>query len=328
VPGSDGLSVEAHALTELPPSRNDENDERATTIDERGRTRHSEHVPAAKTLRRLEGEYRDELLSSLTNGSSRSNEKEPASGPRRRKEVDLYGPYSDEPEMESYVHLIQNVLLLRGLQWAWRDRSDYFASANMSVFYAVMTAAGNKVTRKLKFRGPDFFVALDVRPEPRRRSWVVENEGKYPDVIVEVLSSRTKNADRGRKKEIYEQTFRTPEYFLFEPKTETLEGFRLVDGKYAAIAPNAHGHLWSEKLGMAFGLHHEPAVEGKVARYFTADGEMIAIPEEEVKEAQRAADKARAEAKEARTTAVRATARATRLAEKLRALGIDPDKLT
>ncbi|HRI69271.1 MAG TPA: Uma2 family endonuclease [Polyangium sp.] len=252
--------------------------------------------------------------------------------------------------MESYVHLMQVVLLLRGLQWAWRDRSDYFASANMSIFYTVMTASGNKVMRKLKFRGPDFFVALGVRHQPRRRSWVVENEGKYPDVIVEVLSSRTKNADRGRKKEIYEQTFRTPEYFLFDPKTDTLEGFRLVDGKYRAIVPNAHGHLWSEKLGMALGLHHDddPAIAGKVARYFTADGQMIAIPEEDAVAAQRAAGKAREDVTkaredvtkahedvaEARTTAARATARArqaeakaAKLAEKLRSLGVDPDKL-
>jgi Uma2 family endonuclease len=278
--------------------------------------------------------------------------------------------------MESHVHMMQIVLLLTGLHWAWRDRKNFFASANMSVFYPVITAAGNKVTRKLKFRGPDFFVALDVRNEPLRRSWVVENEGKYPDVIVEVLSSRTKNADRGRKKEIYEQTFCTYEYFLFEPKTDTLEGFRLVDGRYAAIKPNLHGHLWSEKLGMAIGLHHEPAMLGKVARYFNADGIMMAIPQEDAINAQRATNKALEEANEARTEAnearteanearteanearteanearteanearteaneARATAaqamtqarqaeaKAARLADKLRALGLDPDKL-
>ncbi len=312
-----------------------------TIIDERALTRQSDCVTAARKLRRPAGERRDERPS-LTNGSSRSTEKEPASGPRRRRAVDLYGPYSDEPEMESYVHVMQVVLLLSGLRWAWRDRSDYFASANMSIFYTVLTAAGNKVTRKLKFRGPDFFVALGVRDEPRRRSWVVENEGKYPDVIVEVLSSRTKNADRGRKKDIYEQTFRTHEYFLFDPNANTLEGFRLVDGKYVAIAPNAHGHLWSERLGMALGLHDEPKLDGKVARYFAADGQMITIPEEEVLEAQRVASEAqrvasaaRDEAKVARAKMVQATARArqaeakaAKLEEKLRAMGIDPDNPT
>lgn len=332
MPGSDGFSVENHALIAADAFL-------ATTIDGRVPTRQSDFVTAARKLRRIEEERRDERPS-LTNGSSRSNEKEPASGPRRRRAIDIYGPYSDEPEMESYVHLMQVVLLLSGLRWAWRDRSDYFASANMSIFYSVLTAAGNKVTRKLKFRGPDFFVALGVRDEPRRRSWVVENEGKYPDVIVEVLSSRTKNADRGRKKDIYEQIFRTHEYFLFDPNANTLEGFRLVDGKYVAIAPNAHGHLWSEKLEMALGLHDEPKLQGKVARYFTADGRMITIPEEEVLEAQRTASEAlralsaaRDEAKQSRAKVVQANARArqaearaAKLEEKLRSMGIDPDK--
>ncbi len=339
MPGSDGFSVEIHALIAADANL-------ATTIDGGVRTRQSDSVTAARKLRRPEEERRDERPS-LTNGSSRSNEKEPASGPRRRRAIDIYGPYSDEPEMESYVHLMQVVLLLSGLRWAWRDRSDYFASANMSIFYSVLTAAGNKVTRKLKFRGPDFFVALGVRDEPRRRSWVVENEGKYPDVIVEVLSSRTKNADRGRKKDIYEQTFRTHEYFLFDPNANSLEGFRLVEGKYVAIAPNAHGHLWSERLEMAIGLHDEPKLGGKVARYFTADGQMITIAEEEVSEAQRvageaqrvageaqrAANVARDEAKQSRAKMVQATARArqaearaAKLEEKLRAMGVDPDK--
>ena len=71
---------------------------------------------------------------------------------------------------------------------------------------------GRPARKKLAFRGPDFFVALGARPKPRRNSWVVENEGgKYPDVIVEILSKRTQAADRGEKKAIYEKVFRTPE---------------------------------------------------------------------------------------------------------------------
>jgi Uma2 family endonuclease len=230
--------------------------------------------------------------------------------------------------MESYVHVMQIVLLLSGLRWHWRDRSDYFATANMSIFYTVMTAEGNKVLRKVKFRGPDFFVALGVRREPKRRSWVVANEGKYPDVIVEVLSDSTKKSDRSQKKDIYEQIFGTQEYFLFDPKTQSLEGFRLVGGKYVPIPPNTHGHLWSEKLGMALGLHYHPEFDSKVARYFDANGEMILVPDEEALKAQRVARGATQEAAKAKARARLAETKAARLAEKLRSLGVDPDKLS
>ena len=41
------------------------------------------------------------------------------------------------------------------------------------------------------FRGPDFFVVLDVDGEVDRKSWIVwEENGRYPDVIVELMSNR------------------------------------------------------------------------------------------------------------------------------------------
>ncbi len=37
------------------------------------------------------------------------------------------------------------------------------------------------------FRGPDFFAVLGV-PKAERKSWVVWQEGKAPDVVIELLS--------------------------------------------------------------------------------------------------------------------------------------------
>jgi hypothetical protein len=60
------------------------------------------------------------------------------------------------------------------------------------------------------FRGPDFFVVLGAEKK-ERKSWVVwQEDGKYPNVIVELLSDSTASVDRGLKKEIYQNTFRTP----------------------------------------------------------------------------------------------------------------------
>ncbi len=61
-------------------------------------------------------------------------------------------------------------------------------------------------------------MVLDTEKRPRK-SWVVWREqGKYPDVIVEILSDSTANIDRKNKKTLYQNTFRTPNYFWFDPE--------------------------------------------------------------------------------------------------------------
>ena len=44
--------------------------------------------------------------------------------------------YSDEPELETYQHLQQLVYLLTSLEWWWRDRTDFFAAGNLTVYYS------------------------------------------------------------------------------------------------------------------------------------------------------------------------------------------------
>jgi Uma2 family endonuclease len=189
-------------------------------------------------------------------------------------------------------------LLLTSLRWLWRDRNDYFASGNLSIYYPVTSRTGRTLQKKLAFRGPDFFVVLNPRPKKLRNSWVVENEdGKYPDVIVELLSKSTRKNDRGKKKDIYETIFKTPEYFLFDPQALTLEGYHLVRGRYVAIRPDARGRLWSDKLGVALGVH-----DGSL-RLFTEKGRLVPLPDEV---ALHAMGRAKQEAARARQEAARA----------------------
>ncbi|GJD23462.1 hypothetical protein RIVM261_084180 [Rivularia sp. IAM M-261] len=64
-------------------------------------------------------------------------------------------------------------------------------------------------------------------------------------MILEILSPSTANTDKDFKKKLYQNTFRTPDYFWFDPESLEFAGFHLVDGKYEALQPNAQGHLWS-----------------------------------------------------------------------------------
>jgi Uma2 family endonuclease len=41
---------------------------------------------------------------------------------------------SDEPQSETYLHLQQMILLLKCLEWWWRDRQDFFAAGNLTIY--------------------------------------------------------------------------------------------------------------------------------------------------------------------------------------------------
>jgi Uma2 family endonuclease len=215
---------------------------------------------------------------------------------------------SDEPPLESYQHLQQLLLLLKCLDWLWKDRTDYFAAGNLTVYYSA---------RRLKsedFRGPDFFVVLDTEKRPRK-SWMVwEEDGKYPNVIVELLSDSTAKSDRGLKKQIYQDTFRTPDYFWFDPHSLEFEGFHLVDGTYQPIPPTEQGWRWSEQLELYLGIHQEQL------RFFTVEGELVPTPEESAE-----AERQRADAERQRADTERQ--RNERLIAKLQELGIDPHEM-
>lgn len=178
------------------------------------------------------------------------------------------------------------------------------------------------------FRGPDFFVVLGTEHKPRK-SWVVwEEGGNYPNVIVELLSDSTAATDKGLKKEIYQKTFRTPEYFWFDPNNLEFAGFVLLAGKYQPLQPNAQGWLWSEQLELYLGIYQEKL------RFFNAQGELAPTPEEvALQETQRAEqEKLRAEqeklrAEQERQRAEQEKQRSDRLAAKLQELGIDPDTI-
>lgn len=209
--------------------------------------------------------------------------------------------WSDEPPLETELHLRQIILLLQCLEWVWRDRNDFYAVGNLTIYYS---------PRQLKseyFRGPDFFVVLGTERKTRK-SWVVwEEDGKYPNVILEILSDSTAKTDKGLKKTIYQDTFRTPDYFWFDPYTQEFAGFHLLDGKYEPLQPNVQGFLWSQQLGLYLGIHQE------LVRFFTADGVLVPTPEEEAQQAHQQAQQAQQKAE--------------RLAAKLRELNIDPDTI-
>ncbi len=230
---------------------------------------------------------------------------------------------SDEPPLESDLHRSQIDLLIRLLHWLWRTgqtnppanyRTDYYVSGNTTIYYS----PNRQKTER--FRGPDFFVVLGTENRPRK-SWVVwEEKGQYPHVIIELLSPSTAKVDRGLKKQLYQETFRTPEYFWFDPYSLEFAGFYLVQGTYEAIEPTAQGWLWSQQLQLYLGIYQERL------RFFTQAGELVPTPEETAATEQRQAEAERQRAEAAQQQAEAERQRNQMLMAQLRALGVDPDQ--
>ena len=213
--------------------------------------------------------------------------------------------YSDEPPLESDLHREQIDLLIRLIKWWWRDRQDFYATGNLTIYFSP------NQKKSEEFRGPDFFVVLDTEKKDRK-SWVVwQEDGKYPNVIIEMLSDSTASVDKGLKKQIYQNTFRTPDYFWFDPNNLELQGFHLVDGQYQDVATTESGWLWSQQLRLYLGVE-----EGKL-RFFTPDRQMVMLPEEEANQQLQQANQQLEEERQ----------RAAILAERLRAAGIDPEQI-
>lgn len=220
---------------------------------------------------------------------------------------------SDEPEMESSLHYTQLALLVACLEWLWRDQTNFFVGANLTIYFS------RQQLRNRDFRGPDFFLVKHTESRSRN-AWVVwEEDGRYPDLIIELLSTSTANVDRTLKKELYQNRFRTPEYFWFSPETLEFQGFRLIGHAYEAILPNEQGWRWSEELGLYLGIN------ANQLRYFTAQGEIVPTLAEAVAQAKAEADQVKQELEQERLAKSQAQQKAEQLAERLRALGVELD---
>ena len=197
-------------------------------------------------------------------------------------------PDTDGVPLETPWHYAQIGLLIAMLYCRFRGRTDFYAGGNMFIYYSREQAMNRD------YRGPDFFFVNDVDGTRPRRFWAVWQEGgRFPDVIVELLSPTTAQEDRTTKRRIYERIFGTNEYILYDPDTRQLEGHRLgARRRYQAIAPDERGWLWSEELQLWIGFWEGTYlnVTGRWLRFYDAEGRLVPIDAEVEKQCADAAE--------------------------------------
>lgn len=199
-------------------------------------------------------------------------------------------PSEDGDRMESDWHVVSISLMDELVRQHLGEPDNYFCSGNMFIYYSIEQAKeivsfvnAEKVARKPRFKGPDFFLVKDVDGTKRRDSWVVWNEnGRYPDLVIEYISTSTRKKDVDKNVRFYREVFRTPEYFWYDERKDELKGYRLLGRQYVEIEPNEQGWLWSEQLEAYLGVW-EGVYRGRYARWlrlYTREGILVPTADE------------------------------------------------
>jgi Uma2 family endonuclease len=190
-------------------------------------------------------------------------------------------------------------------------------------------------------KSPDWFYVPDVPPTlggEVRRSYVLWQEHMPPFVILEFVSG-TGAEERDQtpwegKFWVYERIIRPAYYGIYEVDPGRVEVHHLVDGRFQRLPANERGHYALAPLGVELGIWQGEYrnLELPWLRWWDAQGQLLPSAEERVQQeqqlkeqAQQQAEQAQQQAEQERLAREQSQRRAERLAEQLRALGIDPE---
>jgi Uma2 family endonuclease len=227
---------------------------------------------------------------------------------------------TDGEPLESPWHRAAINLMIDVVLWRRRGQTNFFVGGNMFIYYSRTQA------RRWDYKGPDFFFVNDVDGTRERLYWwTFEEDGKFPNLIMELLSPTTAVGDRTTKKDLYERTFQTPEYLCYDPETRKLDGWRLQDGRYRPITPNDKGWLWSQELEAWVGTWEGVYLgnRGSWPRFFDSDGNLMPTEAEDEK---RRAEEAWQRAEQERQRAEALQAQLNELQALLKEKGITPQR--
>ncbi len=235
---------------------------------------------------------------------------------------DLPSEDSEEPGLPDEFHDFQPELLSATLRLTNVKGDRIFTGTDLNLYYDVKNPLWHK--------RPDWFAVIGV---PRfyderelRLSYVVWDEGVNPSIVVELLSPGTDKEDLGLTKSepgkpptkwvVYEQILKIPYYILYDRYSDELRFYQLVKGRYQA-QPVQDERIWISQYNIGLGLwegEHQ-GFSRKWLRWLGVEGKWIPTPLEQSETQQAQAELQREQAE----------AKAARLAQRLRELGIDPD---
>ena len=228
---------------------------------------------------------------------------------------DPYPESDGRPMAENTEQYDWLVKIKENLEILFADREDVFIAGDLLWYPVSDRAISGPVA-------PDVLVAFG-RPKGRRgayRQW--EEGGIPPQVVFEVLSPSNSQMEMADKLRFYDQ-YGVEEYYLYDPKQHHLEIYQRPHRRLKRIR---HLNGWtSPRLGIRLVLTPVTLeIYHPNGQPFLSSVELARLK----KAAEARAEQEAARAEQADARAAQEAARAERLAERLRALGIDPNDVS
>ena len=239
----------------------------------------------------------------------------------------------DDTPVDNWASEKQQRLLTEPLYSSWSGPGEgrtFIAAANVGIYDSVHEPA----------IVPDVFISLDVEVpdnwwDKHKRCYLVWEFAKAPEVVIEIVSN-DEGEEEGRKKSRYAR-MGVAYYVIFDPQQilsgDILKVYKLdIDSRRY----NRQETGWLSPLRLGLSLW-QGEFEGKQAnwlRWCDESGNLIPTGRERAEQERQRAEQERQQAERERQRAeqeiqlrAQAEQRAQRLAERLRALGEDPDQI-
>jgi len=212
----------------------------------------------------------------------------------------------DDTPVDNFASEKQQRLLVGSL-YSSLQQKPFLAAANVGIYYTDLKPA----------IVPDVFLSLNAQVpenwwEKQNRCYMVWRFGKPPEVAIEIVSNKVGD-ELGEKLRIYEH-MRASYYVVYDPTNqlseETLRIYELRGMRYYQTS-----ETWLEQVGLGLSLWSGEfeARQGSWLRWCHQDGTVLPTGDERAQTAEQRASNAEQ--------------RAAQLAEKLRAMGINPDTM-
>ncbi|MBV9388257.1 MAG: Uma2 family endonuclease [Chroococcidiopsidaceae cyanobacterium CP_BM_ER_R8_30] len=220
----------------------------------------------------------------------------------------------DDTPLDNFQTEKQQRLLVEPLYSSWQSGNPFVAAANVGIFSS----------DEEEGTAPDAFLSLGVSipadwSQKQNRSYLVWRFGKFPEVVIEIVSNRKgnelvrKDLEKPCKKEAYAR-MGIAYYAVFDPlqqiqeesqmNGQPLKVFELRGKHYDELSQP----FWMEDAGLGLTLWDGEfeGVSSQWLRWCERDGQLIPTGAER---------------------AGKAELKAQRLAERLRAMGVNPDEI-
>ncbi|MEH2180557.1 Uma2 family endonuclease [Nostoc sp.] len=219
----------------------------------------------------------------------------------------------DDTPVDNFASAKQQRLLVSSLYSSLQSQA-FLAEANVGIYYTDLQPP----------IVPDVFLSLDVQVpenwwEKQNRCYMVWRFGKPPEVVLEIVSNK-EGDELGKKLQVYEH-MRASYYIVYDPNQQlgekVLRVYELRGRRYFESQ-----ETWLEQVGLGITLW-EGEFEGRQdhwLRWCYQDGNVLSTGDER-------AEQERQRAEQERQRAEQAEQRTQLLADRLRAMGVDPETL-